>query len=125
MRDFNLYLPEGSGITKLAIVPKFDDMHPLIQRAVCLLVMHEDVGLNVSGIPVMSFVQQATNNDLVSVAQMLSVPADRLLTLLNVDGITAKSVEFLVANNSGTLSVTINITPAGSDEPTSATIYSM
>lgn len=124
MTDFHLYLPENYGMTKIAIVPKFKDIHPLIQRAVCLLVAHEDEGLKVNGLPILIFAEQATNSNTSVLAQMLSPVADRLAELLNDEQPTASSVEFLVNSTDGRLFVDINITPVGSESGVSSNIYS-
>lgn len=123
MRDFNLYLPENQGLLKLAIVPEFEGVNPLIQRAVCLLVSHEDPRLSVDGIPLMSFVQRASTKNTAVLAQMLSVVADRLMELLNQDGATTSSVEFLVSLEENKLKVDINIMPADSDDSVSSVLY--
>lgn len=123
MRDFNLYLPENEGLSKLAIVPEFEGMNPLIQRAVCLLVSHEDPRLSVDGIPLMSFVQKASTKSTAGLAQMLSGVADRLKELLNQDNTTVSSVEFLVSLDGNRLKVDINILPTNSEDSVSSVLY--
>lgn len=124
MTDFNLYLPEGVGMTKIAIVPSFKDMHPLIQRAVCLMVAHESSGLTINDIPIMSFIQQTSNTDTASLAQMLTPVADQLQQLLNDEEVVVSSLYFSVRSENGRLYVDINITPMSVEESVSSVIYS-
>lgn len=124
MTDFNLYLPEGVGMTKIAIVPSFKDMHPLIQRAVCLMVAHESSGLTINDIPIMSFMQQTSNTDTAALAQMLTPVADSLQQLMNADEDSVSSLNFSVRSDNGRLYVDINITPMATEEPVSSVIYS-
>ena len=121
--DLNIYLPESTGLTELAIVPDFPQLNPLIQRAVCLLVAHEDPGLCINSIPLTSFIQQVTNSNVGTISQMLSAPADRLMYLMNADEITVDSIEFLVSNDNGKLSVDINITPHNAENSVASTLY--
>ena len=124
MTDFNLYLPEGVGMTKIAIVPSFKDMHPLIQRAVCLMVAYESSGLTINDIPIMSFIQQTSNTDTASLAQMLTPVADQLQQLMNDEEVVVSSLYFSVRSENGRLYVDINITPMSVEESVSSVIYS-
>lgn len=123
MTDFNLYLPESVGLTKIAIVPSFEDMHPLIQRAVCLMTAYESSGLSINDIPVLSFIQQTSNTDVSALAQMLTPVADKLQQLLNEDEDVVSSLDFTVRVDGNNLYVDINITPIDSTEAVSSVIY--
>ena len=124
MTDFNLYLPENVGMTRIAIVPEFKDMHPLIQRAVCLMVAHESSGLTINDIPIMSFIQRTSNTDTAALAQMLTPVADQLQQLLNDEETVVSSLYFSVRSENGRLYVDINIIPMSVEEPVSSVIYS-
>jgi hypothetical protein len=126
MLDFNLYLPEGVGLTQLAIVPEDDNVPALIQRAVCLLACHsDDAELQINGTPAIEFAEHAVSRDATSIAQMFSGVADRLTDMLNEDEKSVESVSFSVGISEDKLNVSIDIVPKDSDDAVSAVIYSM
>lgn len=115
MYDFSLYLPQNVGVTELSIVPDLSDKNETVQRAVCLLLLHEDARLKINGHHILSFLRQTTNRDLRAVSQMFTPVADRLVELLNEDQESATDVVFSLSDEGNRLSVTINITePSGS-----------
>lgn len=124
MIDFALDLPSGVGVEHIAIVPE-TSTPALIQRAVCLMIAHEDKGLYVNEIPVLDLFNRMTTKDIIYIAQLLSPVADRLKELLNEDIRTVSDISFTVEQISNKIQVNINIIPIDVTDVLTSTISFM
>lgn len=83
MRDLPLYLPEGLYLKALTISPDFDVISDIMQRALVLLVCHDDPALRVDGKSIMDFLEQTTTAGVSAAVTQLSDIADTLKKYLN------------------------------------------
>lgn len=94
MRDLPLYLPEGVYLKALTISPDFSIISDVMQRALVLLLCHDDQTLKIDGKAVMEFLEQSTTAGVSSAVTQLSDIADTLKKYLNsgylsTDGVPA------------------------------------
>jgi hypothetical protein len=123
MLDFNVDVITGVKESFITIVPEKSPIPKLLQRAICLVVAHEDSRLKIEGKRILPWLTGIATKDSQAIAQMLTAPADRLKQLLNYEGTSASSVYFSVAVDNGRLAVDLNITPYGTEEEVSTTLY--
>lgn len=125
MYDFSLYLPENTGMSEISVVPSFDGMNPLMQRAVCLLLFHDDPQLRVNGMHIINFLNRSNVSNISGIAQMFTPVADRLSELMNEDSPTVSSIVFELTESFGKIQVNISIKPEPESEDVEASVYTL
>lgn len=133
MRDLPLYLPEGLYLKALTISPDFDVISDIMQRALVLLVCHDDPALRVDGKSIMDFLEQTTTAGVSAAVTQLSDIADTLKKYLNagylkidkvrtINDAVVSSVYFEVEVTGSTAIVNLVIKQANK-EAESTTVY--
>ena len=112
-------------MSEISVVPSFDQVDPIMQRAVCLLMFNEDPGLKVNGTHIINFLNSANVSNITAIAQMFTPVADRLSELLNEDSPTVSNIVFELTESLGEVKVNINIEPAEGSDSVQASIYTL
>ena len=133
MSDLPLYLPEGLYLKALTISPDFEVISDIMQRALVLLVCHDDPNLRIDGKSMMDFLEQTTTAGATAVVTQLSDIADTLKRYLNsgylkTDGVRAAN-DAIVASVNFEVEVTDNqavvklVIEQANKEAESTTVY--
>lgn len=112
-------------MSEISIVPSFEQVDPIMQRAVCLLMFSEDPRLKVNGVHVINFLNSANVSNITAIAQMFTPVADRLSELLNEDSPTVSNIVFEFTESLGEVKVNINIEPIEGSDSVQASIYTL
>lgn len=133
MTDLPLYLPAGVYLKALTISPDFNIISEVMQRALVLLICHDDQELMIDGKSVIEFLEQATTAGVSSAVTQLSDIADTLKKYLNTgysstDGVTTTAdvivssvyFEAEVTENAAIVNLVIN---QSGKEAESTTVY--